>query len=90
VHTEGGGGGIERPGSERFEGRGHVTVQQLSTRRQEPAVHDVADAVVREVEALVHTLQHPSPHQFLDRLRGVAVGEPAGSLQQSEVELTAR
>jgi len=89
VQAQGASGGIERAGGERFEGHGHITVEKLATRRQEPRVHHLADAVVREVEALIHPVQHPPPHQLLHAPGGFAVGKPAGPPQEREVELAA-
>ena len=56
-------------------------VQQGTAGRQQLAVHDLANALVHEVEMVAHVLEHLTPDQLLDGLRHL---ELAGSRRVPE------
>jgi hypothetical protein len=62
-------------------------VEEAPPRRKQPAVGDVANAIVRELEVVAHGAQHVGPHHLLDRLGGMTLVHAAGRAEQREVEL---
>ena len=78
--------GLERPGVEGFERLRHPAVEKRAARGDELTVHHLADAVVRELEALAAAVQDPMAHQLLDAFRDLGLAEIGRPLQQGEVE----
>lgn len=78
--------GLELRAVEILDRVGDATVEELTTRKEEGPVRDVADAVVREVEVLADAVEDPPAHELLDSPRGVAFVETAGTMQQRELE----
>ena len=54
--------------------------------REQPAIRDLADPIVGEVQLVSHGLEHVVADHLLDRLRRVALVHPAGGLEEREVE----
>jgi hypothetical protein len=52
---------------QRAQSRRHLPVQQAPSRRQQSAVHHLANVIVGEVQARAHRVQQPPSHQFLTR-----------------------
>ena len=73
--------GAEVSRVESRDGLGHPSVDQLPPRRENPAVRDLADPIMSEIEPLAPPLQDPATHQLLDSDRGLLLLEPSRPLQ---------
>ena len=54
--------------------------------RKQPAIRDVANPIVREVQLVPHGLEHVVANHLLDRLRRVALVHSAGGMEEREIE----
>jgi hypothetical protein len=71
----------------RLERLGHRAMEESSAGQEQPAIGDLPDPIMGEVQLVPHRLEHVLTHHLLDRLRRVALFHPAGRLQQGKVEL---
>jgi hypothetical protein len=67
-----------------FQRARHPRVDELAAGREDLADHDLADAVVGEVEPLADTVQNAPPDQLFEGLGGLALGVSGGEGQQVE------
>ena len=79
------GSGSARPASSLDRARDGA-MQQRAPGRQHPAVDDLADAIVSEVEAVAHVVEHLAAHELLDGLGRVRLGGAGGVPEEPERE----
>ena len=70
----------------RLQRLGHGAVEEPTARREQPAIRDLADPIVGEVQLVPHGLEHVLANHLLDRLCRVALVHAAGGSKQREVE----
>ena len=58
--------------------------------REQPAIRDIADPIVREVQLVPDGLEHSVADHLVDRFRRVALLHSAGGMEEREVEPRAR
>ena len=61
---------------QRLDGLRHLTVKELSTKRQESRVDHLAYPIVHERQLLTDGAQHLPPHQLFDSGRCLVLPEP--------------
>src|SRR5438034_4541620 len=86
VTTEGEGMRLEVARIHGLDGFGHTAVEKPAAGRQQSGVCDLADAVVGEVEALAHAVQHAAAHEFLRPLGRLRLAEIDRALEEGKVE----
>src|SRR6188768_1881274 len=50
-------------------------------------IGDPANPVVRKLQPVADRVEHPTPHQLLDRFGGLALGDPGGASEEREREV---
>jgi len=66
----------------------HGGVERPSPGLEQPVVHDAADPLVGEVEAVADRVHDPTPHEFLQTLRRLRRRDPGALLEQREAEVS--
>src|SRR5262249_31337698 len=66
---------------------GGWTMEQHSSRREQPAVHHRADVVMGESEALADLVEDPVSHQLLESLRGLLSIQTGRRAKELEIAL---
>ena len=80
------GHGADDPRADRLERLGHGAMEEPSARREQPAIRDLADPIVGEVQLVSHGLEHLVADYLLDRRRRVALVHLADGVEEREVE----